>query len=111
MLKIPDFSKSFVIETDASDIGMGAVLMQEGYPISFLSKPFRQRNQALSTYEKECMALIMAIEKWRPYLHGQSFIIKTDHRSLLHLTEQKVSSRLQQKNPIEADGPSEYNSI
>jgi len=97
VLAIPDFNKQFIIETDASDLGMGAVLMQEGHPISFLSKAFCPRNQALSTYEKECLALIMAVDKWRSYLHGKEFIIRTDHKSLLHLTEQTVTSRIQQK--------------
>jgi len=81
ILSIPDFRKQFIIETDASDVGMGAVLMQEGHPISFLSKAFCPRNQALSTYEKECLALVMAVDKWRSYLHGQEFILRTDHRN------------------------------
>lgn len=97
VLIIPDFSKIFVIETNASDIGMGAVLMQDGHPMSFLNKEFSPRNQALSTYDKECLAMIMVVDKWRCYLHGQTFIIRTDHKSLLHLTDQKVVSRLQQK--------------
>jgi hypothetical protein len=94
VLAIPDFTKQFVIETDASNLGMGAVLMQQGHPIAFLSKAFSSKSIALSTYEKECLAIILAVEKWRPYLHGQEFIIKTDHNSLLHLTNQKVSSRI-----------------
>ncbi|XP_066324466.1 uncharacterized protein [Miscanthus floridulus] len=94
---IPDFQKQFVLETDASDIGFGAVLMQEGHPIAYLSKPVCAKNQALSTYEKECMAIIMAIHKWRAYLQNQEFIIITDHRSLLHLSDQRVTTKLQQK--------------
>lgn len=97
VLAVPDFSKKFVIETDASDLGMGAVLMQEGHPVAFLSKAFCPRNQALSTYEKECLAIIHAVDKWRPYLHGQEFVIRADHNSLLHLVSQKVNSRIQQK--------------
>jgi hypothetical protein len=97
VLGIPDFSKPFVIETDASDLGIGAVLMQDGHPISFLSKAFSSRSQAFSTYEKECLAIIMVVEKWRSYLHGQEFTIKTDHKSLLHLDDHKVVSRVQQK--------------
>jgi len=97
VLAIPDFSQPFVIETDASELGMGAVLMQNGHPISFLSKPFSSRSRSFSTYEKECLAIIMAIEKWRSYLHGQEFLIRTDHKSLLHLDNQKVVSKVQQK--------------
>lgn len=97
VLAIPYFSRAFVIETDASDIGFGAVLMQGEHPVAYLSKPVYTNNQALSTYEKECMAIIFAIEKWRPYLLHQQFIIRTDHQSLLHLTQQRVSSKLQHK--------------
>ncbi|XP_066317156.1 uncharacterized protein [Miscanthus floridulus] len=97
VLAIPNFEKQFVIETDASDVGFGAVLMQEGHPVAFLSKPVSSRNQALSTHEKECMAIILAVDKWRSYLQHQEFIIKTDHRSLLHLTEQRIATKLQQK--------------
>lgn len=97
VLAVPNYSKQFVIETDASDLGMEAVLMQDGHPISYLSKPLCDRKKALSTYEKECMALLLAVKKWRAYLLGQEFIIKTDHQSLLFLTEQKANTKLQQK--------------
>ena len=71
--------------------------MQEGHPIAYLSKPLSPRNQALSTYEKECVAILMAIEKWRPYLQHQKFSIFTDNISLLHITEQRITSKLQHK--------------
>jgi hypothetical protein len=94
---IPDFTKQFIIETDASEFGICAVLMQDGHPISYLSQPLCARNTALSTYEKECMAVLLAVDKWRSYLLGQEFIIRTDHCSLLFLTEQKVTTKLQRK--------------
>lgn len=96
VLALPDFNKVFTMETDASDLGMGAVLMQ-GHPISFLSKSFYDKNKGLSTYEKECMAVLLAVEKWRPYLQHKEFILKTDNRSLLFLTEQRATTKLQQK--------------
>jgi hypothetical protein len=96
-LAVPDFEQSFVLETDACDSGVGAVLMQKDHPVAFLSKPLCPRNQTLSVYEKECLAILMAIEKWRPYLQHRQFVIRTDHRSLLYLTEQRVTSKLQHK--------------
>lgn len=71
VLALPDFAKIFTVETDASDFGMGAVLMQDGHPISYLSKTFCDRNKALSTYEKEWMTVLLAVDKWRPYLQHQ----------------------------------------
>jgi hypothetical protein len=87
VLALPDFSKGFTIETDASAKGIGAVLMQDHHPIAYLSKALRPKAQALSTYEKECLALIMAVTKWKQYLQHKEFSILTDHRSLLHLNQ------------------------
>ena len=97
VLDIPDFSKSFVLETYACGVGLGAVLMQEGHPVAYLSKPLCPKNQALSTYEKECMTILMAVDKWRSYLQVKEFTIRTDHRSLLYLTDQRVHTKLQHK--------------
>ena len=62
MLALPDFSKPFVIETDASGMGVGAVLMQQGHPLAFLSKSLSPHLQGLSTYEKEYLAILMVVE-------------------------------------------------
>lgn len=97
VLAMPNFSEQFVVETDASDLGIGAVLMQLGQPIAFLSKALGPVHQRLSIYEKEFLALIMAVEKWRPYLQRQEFIIKTDHKSLSYLNEQNLHSDMQRK--------------
>jgi len=97
VLALPDFNKQFIVETDASEIGFGAVLMQSGHPIAYLSKAVCTKNQALSTYEKECMAIMLAVDKWRAYLQNQEFVIKTDHRSLAHITDQRVATKIQQK--------------
>ena len=94
VLAIPDFDKLFVLETDACDTGFGAVLMQERHPVAYLSKPACEKNQGLSTYGNECMAIILAVDKWRSYLQHQEFVIKTDHRSLLFFTGQRAHTKL-----------------
>jgi hypothetical protein len=68
VLALPDFTRQFMIETDACETGIGAVLMQDGHPLAFLSKALSVQHKALSIYEKEFLALIMAVERWRPYL-------------------------------------------
>jgi hypothetical protein len=97
VLALPDFTKEFQVETDTSTGGIGAVLMQNHHPIAYLSKALGVKAQALSTYEKECLALIMAITKWKPYLQHREFTILTDHKSLIHLNEQKLHQGMQQK--------------
>ena len=68
MLTLPDFSLPFVVEIDACAVGVGAVLMQQERPVAYLSKALGPSHQQLSIYEKEFLALIMSIEKWRSYL-------------------------------------------
>jgi hypothetical protein len=92
VLRLPDFGKTFVIDTDACDTGVGAVLQQEGHPIAYMSKPLSPKNRGLSTYEKECLAILMAIEQWRAYLQHQEFLIRTDQKSLVHLGEQRLTT-------------------
>lgn len=84
---LPNFCKVFVVETDACDSGIGAVLMQEGHPLVFVSKALCQKNKALLVYEKEYMTILMAIEQWRSYLRFKEFIIRTDQKSLVHLDD------------------------
>lgn len=76
---------------------LGVVLMQKGHPIAFLSKALGEKHRYLSIYEKDFLALIMAVDKWRPYLQRQEFIIKTDHRSLCYLDDQQLHSEMQKK--------------
>lgn len=82
---------------DACGTGVGAVLMQQGRPLAFLSQPLISKHLGLSTYEKELVALLLAIEKWRRYLQPSHFIIKTDHFSLKFLKDQRVTTSLQHK--------------
>jgi hypothetical protein len=97
VLALPNFAQPFVIECNASGLGIGAVLMHEGKPIAYLSKALKGMALLMSTYEKELFALVTAIQKWRPYLLGQSFVVKTNQQSLKFLLEQKVGTHFQQK--------------
>lgn len=97
VLALPDFSTPFMIETDASDTGIGAVLMQRGHPLAFLSKTLGPKSRGLSTYEKEYMAILTAVQQWRPYLQQSEFVILTDHKSLSQLNEQRLHTSWQHK--------------
>lgn len=85
------------MDTDASGIGVGAVLQQQGRPVAFFSKALGIRHQALSIYEKEMLAVLLAVRKWHTYLAGRYFKIQTDHQSLRFLSDQAAITPFQQR--------------
>ncbi|GMI80696.1 hypothetical protein HRI_001738900 [Hibiscus trionum] len=97
VLALPDFNSVFIVEADASDVGVGAVLVQKGGPLAFFSKGLEVRHRGLSVYEKEMLAVLMAVKRWSSYLIGRHFIIKTDHHSLRFLAENQAFTPFQQK--------------
>ena len=94
VLRSPDFSQPFVVQTDASDRGIGAVLSQrddagEEHPVACYSRKLLPREERYSTIKKECLAIKLGIQAFRVYLLGQPFVIETDHRSLEWLDKLK----------------------
>jgi hypothetical protein len=85
LLALPNFSLPFTLETDACATGLGAVLMQNGRPLAYFSKCLGSNTSAKSVYEKEAMAILEALKKWRHYFLGNKLIIKTDQSSLKYL--------------------------
>ncbi|XP_038973404.1 uncharacterized protein LOC103699041 [Phoenix dactylifera] len=94
-LCLPDFSQTFVVECDASGAGIGAVLTQHNKPIAYFSEALKGTALTLSTYEKEMLAIVKAIRKWRPYLLEKPFTVRTDHKSLKYLLEQRITTPAQ----------------
>ncbi|CAM8956634.1 unnamed protein product [Rhodiola kirilowii] len=82
LLALPDFAKPFVVQTDASGVGMGTLLVQEGHPVAYFSRQFTPALQITLTYNRELAAAVMAIQKWRHYLLGGHFKLHTDHQPL-----------------------------
>ena len=67
-LVLLDFFKEFIINCDASSVGIGVILMQEGHPISFASHALSLTSLGMLTYEKELMAMVFVVRKWHSYL-------------------------------------------
>ena len=93
---IPDMALPYVLRTDASDRGVGAVLMQDQgqglQPIAYASKKLSGAENNYATIEKECLAVVWGIKKFQPYLFGTSFVIETDHQPLQYLRKAKTEN-------------------
>ena len=90
LLRAPVYERPFILQCDASDRGMGAVLSQksdndEEHPVLFVSRKLTERERAYSTSEKECACLVWAVQKLQCYLAGSRFLIETDHCPLTWL--------------------------
>ncbi|KAL8442510.1 hypothetical protein Emed_007256 [Eimeria media] len=84
-LQLPDPSKPYVLWTDASVHSLGAVLLQDGKPLGFISKKMNEQQQKYSTYQQELLALLTALKKWEHLLRPGLVTAYTDHRTLQHI--------------------------
>ena len=91
VLRIPNNRFPFKVQTDASDEGIGAVLLQiypEGdRPLAYLSKKFTPAQRKWPPMEQECYAFICSLDKWHNYLSGIKFVWETDHKALTQLNQ------------------------
>ena len=96
ILCLPNFEKEFIMQTDASDLGIGAVLLQEygeyRFPVYFTSKKLLDREKHYSVIEKECLAVVWSVQKFQSYLYGKEFSLETDHQPLIYLKKAKVNN-------------------
>lgn len=89
VLELPNFTQPFVLECDASGVGVGVVSMQGGHPIVFESTKLLPHELLYYIYDKEILPIMHALSNFRKYLVGNRFKVKTDHSNLRLFFEQK----------------------
>ena len=97
VLAFPDFSQTaaaFHLQTDASAVGIRAVLEQDGHVIAYASRVLSSSERNYSVIQRECLAVVYALKQFRHYLLGRHFIVLTDHAPLLWLSAQKMEGML-----------------
>ena len=96
IIRLPNINEPFILRTDASDRGLGAILLQEYdqllLPVRYASRKLSCRENNYSTMEKECLAVVCAENKFILYLFGKEFVLQTDHQPLEFLNESKFAN-------------------
>ena len=98
VLRLPDPGKIYFLQSDASDSGIGAVLMQEHdgklFPVCYGSKKLSSAEHNYSTIEKECLAIVWGFKRFHLYLYGVSFVLQTDHEPLKNMNSARFANVL-----------------
>ena len=89
VLKQPTPGKEYTLYSDASRIGLGYVLMQDGKVVEYASRQLKSHENNYPTHDLELVAVVFALKIWQHYLYGEKYIIYTDHKSLKYLLTKK----------------------
>ncbi|GKA92945.1 putative reverse transcriptase domain-containing protein [Tanacetum coccineum] len=97
ILSLPDGVEDFVVYCDASNQGLGCVLMQRNKVIAYASRQLKIHEKNYTTHDLELGAVVFALKTWRHYLYGTKSVIYTDHKSLQHIFDQKELNMRQRR--------------
>ena len=95
-LRFPDFSKPFILQCDASDCGVGAVLIQECvdgiFPVEYAGRKVSDCEKKHAVKQNECLSLVWATKKFAIYLHGKELLVETVHQPLIYIKRTKMDN-------------------
>ncbi|KAI3819010.1 hypothetical protein L1987_12832 [Smallanthus sonchifolius] len=97
ILTLPSGNDDFVVYCDASNQGLGCVLMQRGQVIAYASRQLKIHEKNYTTHDLELGAVVFALKIWRHYLYGTKCVVFTDHKSLQHIFNQKERNMRQRR--------------
>ncbi|GJV21580.1 reverse transcriptase domain-containing protein [Tanacetum coccineum] len=97
ILTLPDGVEDFVVYCDASNQGLGCVLMQRGKVIAYASRQLKIHEKNYTTHDLELGAVVFSLKTWRHYLYGTKSVIYTDHKILQHIFDQKELNMRQRR--------------
>nr|GFC75238.1 putative reverse transcriptase domain-containing protein [Tanacetum cinerariifolium] len=97
ILALPEGSEDFIVYYDASNKGLGAVLMQREKVISYASRQLKNNEKNYTTHDLELRAVVFTLKTWRHYLYGTKCRVFTDHKSLQHILDQKELNMRQRR--------------
>ena len=89
VLVIPDTGKKFEVYYDASYLGLGCVLMQEGRPVAYASRQLKVHEKNYTTHDLKLATIVFDLKSWRHYLYGSQFQVFSDHKILKYMFDQK----------------------
>jgi hypothetical protein len=92
VLRVYDAAKPSIIQTDASSYGLGACLLQDNFPVAFMSRTLSEAERNYAQIEKELLAVVFACDKFHQFVYGQSFIVHSDHKPLQAIVKKSISS-------------------
>ena len=96
VLMLPNVNEEFILRTDASDVGLGATLLQHRdgqiFPVAYSSRKLLDRERRYCVMDRECLGIVWGIKKFAMYLYGKQFTFQTDHRPLQFLSASKFES-------------------
>ncbi|XXG47565.1 hypothetical protein AAC387_Pa02g2192 [Persea americana] len=97
ILTLPSGSGGFIVFTDASNVGLGCVLMQDGKVIAYGSRKLKEHKKNYATHDLELVAVVFALKMWRHSLYTEKFEVHSDHRRLQYLFSQKELNMRQRR--------------